>query len=63
MALTQVEASAAELLRDLPQRLHHVFTPWAAKSPNQPALIGGGCSTLGVQKLKSVSDTASWLIG
>src|SRR5258708_9482327 len=42
MALSQVEAAAEELLSDLPQRLDHVFRPWAEASPNQPALIGDG---------------------
>src|SRR5260370_25205389 len=42
MALSQVEAAAEELLSDLPQRLDHIFWPWAEASPNQPALIGDG---------------------
>jgi long-chain acyl-CoA synthetase len=42
MALLQSEATAEELLTGLPQRLHHVFRPWAASAPDQPALIGDG---------------------
>jgi long-chain acyl-CoA synthetase len=42
MALSQVHAAAEELLSGLPQRLDHVFRPWAETSPNQPALIGDG---------------------
>src|SRR5260370_16402731 len=42
MALSQVHAAAEELLSDLPQRLDHVFRPWAETSPHQPALIGDG---------------------
>jgi long-chain acyl-CoA synthetase len=33
---------AEELLRDLPERLDHIFRPWAQSAPNQPALIGEG---------------------
>src|SRR6267142_1982912 len=42
MALSPVEAAAEELLSGLPQRLDHVFRPWAETSPHQPALIGDG---------------------
>jgi acyl-CoA synthetase (AMP-forming)/AMP-acid ligase II len=42
MASSQVEAAARDLLSGLPQRLDHVFRPWAERSPRQPALIGGG---------------------
>src|SRR6266403_4410828 len=42
MALSPVETAAEELLSGLPQRLDHVFRPWAETSPHQPALIGDG---------------------
>ncbi|CAN5554697.1 AMP-binding protein [soil metagenome] len=42
MALSRSEPTAEDLLAALPQRLHHVFRPWAESSPNQPALIGDG---------------------
>lgn len=42
MALSQIEATADELLSGLPHGLDHVFRPWAQSSPHQPALIGDG---------------------
>lgn len=42
MATSQVEATAAELLAGLPQRLDRVFRPWAKSAPKRPALIGDG---------------------
>src|SRR5271163_3037094 len=42
MASSPIESAAQELLSGLPQRLDHVFRPWAEKSPDQPALIGDG---------------------
>jgi long-chain acyl-CoA synthetase len=42
MAPLQVEAVAAELMAELPQRLDQVFRPWSKSAPNQPALIGDG---------------------
>ncbi len=42
MALSQIQAAAEELLSGLPQRLDHVFRPWAESAPDQPALIGEG---------------------
>src|SRR5260221_14552691 len=42
MAPSPVEATAAELLAGLPQRLDHVFRSWSKSAPKQPALIGEG---------------------
>lgn len=41
MAPSPVE-EAEELLRGIPERLHHTFRPWAQSAPNQPALVGEG---------------------
>ena len=40
--MSQIDATATELLDGLPQRLDQVFLPWSRSAPDRPALIGDG---------------------
>jgi long-chain acyl-CoA synthetase len=59
--MSKITHDIPELLKDLPERISDVITPWSERWPDRPALVEASGTWTYRQLASAVSDTERWL--